>query len=117
VIGLKREGAELLIDRIRWNAERLHMWMADDTDCRPNLIIAFVEDGKDELAGIVDRQPWLFADLTTAQRRALLADGGPGAGVDHRARRAPATGCRSSAARASTARRRSRCGWRTRSST
>jgi hypothetical protein len=45
VIGLKRDGAELMIDRIRWNAERLHMWMADDRDCRPNLIIAFVEDG------------------------------------------------------------------------
>ena len=77
VIGLKRDGAELMIDRIRWNAERLHMWMADDTDCRPNLIIAFVEDGQAELAGIADRQPWLFADLTTAQRRALLATEGP----------------------------------------
>jgi len=77
VVGLKRYAAELMIDRIRWNAERLHMWMADDTDCRPNLIIAFVDDGKAELAGIADRQPWLFADLTTAQRRALLATEGP----------------------------------------
>jgi hypothetical protein len=77
VIGLKRDGAELMIDRIRWNAERLHMWMADDRDCRPNLIIAFVEDGHAELAGIADRQPWLFSDLTTAQRRALLATEGP----------------------------------------
>jgi len=77
VIGLKRDGAELMIDRIRWNAERLHMWMADDTDCRPNLIIAFVEDGKAEIASLVDRQPWLFADMTTAQRRALVATDGP----------------------------------------
>jgi hypothetical protein len=77
VIGLKRDGAELMIDRIRWNAERLHMWMADDTDCRPNLIVAFVDDGKAELAGLVDRQPWLFADLATHERRALLAEDGP----------------------------------------
>jgi len=77
VIGLKRNAAELMIDRIRWNAERLNMWMADDTDCRPNLIIAFVEDGKAEIAGLVDRQPWLFDTMTTFERRALLAEDGP----------------------------------------
>lgn len=77
VIGLKRSAAELMIDRIRWNAEQLDMWMADDTDCRPNLIIAFVEDGKAEIAGLVERQPWLFDTLSTAERRALLAEEGP----------------------------------------
>jgi hypothetical protein len=77
VIGLKRYAAELMIDRIRWNAERLDMWMADETDCRPNLIIAFVEDGQAEIAGLVDRQPWLFDTLTTYERRALLAEDGP----------------------------------------
>ena len=77
VIGLKRYAAELMIDRIRWNAERLDMWMADDTDCAPNLIIAFVEDGQAELAGLVDRQPWLFETLTRPERRALLAEEGP----------------------------------------
>ena len=45
VIGLKQDAAELMVDRIRWNAERLDMWMADETGCSPNLIIAFVEDG------------------------------------------------------------------------
>jgi hypothetical protein len=77
VIGLKRSAAELMIDRIRWNAERLDMWMADDTGCRPNLIIAFVADGKAEIAGLVERQPWLFDTLSTAERRALLAEEGP----------------------------------------
>jgi hypothetical protein len=77
VIGLKRSAAELMIDRIRWNAEQLDMWMADDTDCRPNLIIAFVEDGKGEIAGLAERQPWLFETLSTAERRALLAEEGP----------------------------------------
>ena len=42
VIGLRQGAAELMIDRIRWNAERLGMWMADDTGCSPNLIVAFV---------------------------------------------------------------------------
>jgi hypothetical protein len=77
VIGLKRAGAELMIDRIRWNAERLDMWMADDTACQPNLIIAFVEDGKSEIAGLVDRKPELFETLTRPERLALLAEDGP----------------------------------------
>ncbi len=77
VLGLKRYAAEMMVDRIRWNAERLDMWLADDTDCRPNLIIAFVEDGKSEIAGLVDRQPWLFETMTRPERLALLAEDGP----------------------------------------
>jgi hypothetical protein len=77
VIGLKRYAAELMVDRIRWNAERLNMWLADDTDCRPNLIIAFVDDGKAEIAGLVERQPWLFETMTRPERLALLAQDGP----------------------------------------
>lgn len=77
VIGLKRYAAEMMVDRIRWNAERLNMWLADDADCRPNLIIAFVEDGKSEIAGLVDRQPWLFETMTRPERLALLGEDGP----------------------------------------
>ena len=77
VIGLKRYAAELMIDRIRWNAERLNMWMADDTGCAPNLIIAFVEDGQATIAELVDNQPWLFETLARHEREALLAEQGP----------------------------------------
>lgn len=77
VMGLKRYAAEMMIDRIRWNAERLNMWLADDADCRPNLIIAFVEDGKATMAELVERQPWLFETLTRPEREALLAEDGP----------------------------------------
>jgi len=77
VIGLKRAAAELMIDRIRWNAGRLDMWLADDTACRPNLIVAFVEDGAAEIAGLVERQPWLFDTMTRHEREALLAVEGP----------------------------------------
>jgi hypothetical protein len=41
VIGLKRAGAELMIDRIRWNAERLKMWMAHYNYCQTILNIAY----------------------------------------------------------------------------
>src|SRR5688500_2399209 len=77
VIGLRRDAAELMIDRIRWNAVRLDMWLADDTNCSPNLIIAFVEDGKAEIAELQDRRPWLFQTLTIPERQALLDAEGP----------------------------------------
>ncbi len=77
VMGLRREAAELMIDRIRWNAERLDMWLADDTGCSPNLIVAFVPDGKAQIAELFESQPWLFQTLTIAEREALLAEDGP----------------------------------------
>jgi hypothetical protein len=77
VIGLRRDAAELMIDRIRWNAERLDMRLADDTACSPNLIIAFVEDGKAQIAELQDKQPWLFQSLTIPERTALLEEDGP----------------------------------------
>jgi hypothetical protein len=78
VIGLRQDAAELLIDRIRWNAERLDMWLAkDDGNCVPNLIVAIVDDGKEQIAELHRSQPWLFESLTIPERRALLAEDGP----------------------------------------
>lgn len=77
VIGLRQDAAELMVDRIRWNAERLDMWMADDSGCSPNLIVAFVEDGKAQIAELQDKQPWLFQTLTIKEREALLEEDGP----------------------------------------
>ena len=77
VLGLRRDAAELMIDRIRWNAERLGMWMADDANCAPNLIVAFVDDGKAAIAELERNRSWLFNSLTLPERRALLAEDGP----------------------------------------
>ena len=77
VIGLKLDAAQLMIDRIRWNADRFDVRQGDDTECTPNLIIAFVEDGKAELAGLEERQPWLFQTLSKFEREKLLAEDGP----------------------------------------
>jgi hypothetical protein len=77
VIGLKREAAQLMIDRIRWNAGRFDLSLADDSRCSPNLIIAFVEDGKTQIAELHENQPWLFRSLSLAERAALLEESGP----------------------------------------
>lgn len=78
VIGMKPEFASLMIDRIRAQAKQLDLWLtADDGTCRPNFIVAFVEDGKAALADLEKRQPGAFAPLATNERRDLLAEDGP----------------------------------------
>ena len=77
ILGLKTEFAEYMVDRIRWQGERLDIPMAPDDGCDPNLIIAFVEDGQAELARLHDKYPWLFESLAIDEREALLAEQGP----------------------------------------
>lgn len=77
VIGLRQDAAELMIDRIRWHAERFDVRQADEDGCAPNLIIAFVEDGKAQIAELQDKQPWLFQSMTIPERKRLLEEDGP----------------------------------------
>lgn len=78
VIGLKRDFASLMVDRLRANAQRFGLWMTeDDGTCQPNFIVAFVDDGQDVLNHIRDRWYWLFADMPRHERIELLKDDGP----------------------------------------
>ncbi len=77
VAGLKLDAASLVVERIRWQGERLGLWMAPEDNCQPNLIVAIVEDGQAELAGLHDKYPWLFQSLAIDEREALLAEQGP----------------------------------------
>jgi hypothetical protein len=77
IIGLKPEFASLMIDRIRYHARRLDLWLGDDSGCAPNFIVAFVEDGRAELASVAAKHPELFAPMATADRQELMAEDGP----------------------------------------
>jgi len=77
ILGLKEDFAALMIDRIRYNAEALDMWMASEEGCTPNLIVAFVKDGQGELARLQRRHGYLFESLPVAEREDLLAEAGP----------------------------------------
>ena len=77
ILGLKEDFAALMIDRIRYNAEALDIWMASEEGCTPNLIVAFVKDGQGELAGLQRRHGYLFESLPVAEREDLLAEAGP----------------------------------------
>lgn len=78
VLGLKQDHAMLVVDRIRWNAERFGLWMTeDDGTCTPNFLVAFVDDGQETLQRIAEERYWLFSDMPRHERLALLAEEGP----------------------------------------
>lgn len=77
ISGLKADYAGLMVARIRDHAEGLGMWMAEDGNCSPNFVIAFVDDGQAAIAELERSQGHLFDTLTLPERRELLAETGP----------------------------------------
>lgn len=77
IIGLPREMAELVVDRIRYNAERIGADLAPPQECAANMIIAFVRDGRSEVAALMKGKHYLFNQLTKDEGDALLAEEGP----------------------------------------
>jgi hypothetical protein len=78
VIGLKPDMAALVIDRIRYHARQFDLGLTkDDGTCAPNLVVAFVRDGKAELAALAADHGYLFQDMPLHERQALLAEEGP----------------------------------------
>ncbi|QZH75676.1 MAG: hypothetical protein JY451_03510 [Erythrobacter sp.] len=77
VTGLELEQAELMVGRIRSNATRFGLQLADEASCEPNLLIGFVESGQDYLAQLVADRGHLFARMNRADRDTLLAQRGP----------------------------------------
>lgn len=78
VLGLKPEYATQIVDRIRYHAQQLDMWLTeDDGTCTPNLVLAFVDDGQAELARLHEKYGFVFQDLPTHERNELLEEEGP----------------------------------------
>lgn len=77
VIGMPKEMAELIVGRIRYNGERIGLPAADETVCRPNIILIFVRDGKAELQGLAKTQSHIFAQISMEEYKELLAEPGP----------------------------------------
>jgi hypothetical protein len=78
VMGLQADAAGLMIDRLRDNASLLGLGLTnDDGTCRPNFIVAFVENGQESLQQIADRDGWAFQDMSPSERRKLLSEEGP----------------------------------------
>ena len=77
VIGLPKDLALPLIERIRAIANTVGVRAADGTKCAPNLIVAFSGDGKADLAEMAERESSILDSLPFSERKALLAEEGP----------------------------------------
>jgi hypothetical protein len=77
VSGLPVDLATLIADRIRYNAQRIGLQLAEGGACSANLLVVFVLDGQKALQGIAGDGRSMLADLPAAERRALLNDPGP----------------------------------------
>ncbi len=82
IIGMEQEYAELMVTRLRMNAESFGLRLASEGDCDPNLLIAIVDDSRAYLEDLMDRRGYLFRDMSPADREAMLDDAGA-SGVWH----------------------------------
>jgi hypothetical protein len=76
VNGLRQDAAERVVHRIRANAARIKLAVAK-AGCSPNLVVAFVEDGRELLDNLARRRDRPLRLITAAERQELLADEAP----------------------------------------
>lgn len=77
IMGLPVDMAEMLVDRIRYNAERIGLDTAREGKCTPNLLVIIVGNGQKEINALKKKHGYLFKLITTAELRELAADPGP----------------------------------------
>lgn len=77
VIGLTTEYAQIVVGRIRMIAEDLHIPLAPNGDCHPNIFVSFTEDGRADMAAIQKKTHLLSDVLTVQERQELLEEPGP----------------------------------------
>ena len=77
VMGIATDSALQILDRVRYNAERLGIALGDPEDCKLNLVIAFVDDGQDFVGSLMHSEPRLFETLTLTEKQQLREARGP----------------------------------------
>lgn len=72
VQGLKDEDAAYIIQRVRQNAARFKIRLAEDGTCQPNFIVAFVVDAQEQMAQLARNRGYMLAGLSVDQRGDLV---------------------------------------------
>jgi hypothetical protein len=76
IMGMTLDNATLMIDRLRFDAERAGIKVAKD-GCSPNLLVVFTRDGRAATQELMRKRPYLFDQLNAPEMDALLAETGP----------------------------------------
>ena len=77
VAGLRVEVAEMVVGRVRENAEALGLSLGDPATCKANVLIAVLDDGKAYVNRLRERRPYIFEELSKDQREALFEAAAP----------------------------------------
>jgi hypothetical protein len=77
VIGLTTDYAEMIVARVRMIAQDLHIPLASEGTCRPNIFISFTEDSRADMAAIQKKTHLLTDVLNVQERQELLDEPGP----------------------------------------
>ncbi len=77
VLGLPVDAAGIVVDRIRYNAERVGAPVASTTACKANIVVIFTRDGGTEVRRLLKGNGYLFEGLETPEARALRDEAGP----------------------------------------
>lgn len=77
ILGLPADLAGIMVDRIRWNAEKVGLKTAQEGKCQPNIIVAFVVNGQSAVKQLVKQQPEAFRNLQASEVKSLLNESGP----------------------------------------
>jgi hypothetical protein len=76
VFGLRDDYAAEIVARIRLNATRLELPLGE-ADCAPNLLVAFMRDGRTFLAEFERKRPEMFRLVAASERDELLRQAAP----------------------------------------
>ena len=72
IAGLRVEVAEMVVGRIRENADSLGLRLGDPATCKANVLVAVLDDGKGYVNRLRERRPYIFQALSKDQREALF---------------------------------------------
>lgn len=77
IMGLPVDAATLMVDRIRFNAERVGARVDRQVPCKPNIIVAFVPNGRSNVRRLLKERGYLIAGLENADARRIESEPGP----------------------------------------
>jgi hypothetical protein len=77
IMGMKPDLAALMVDRIRYDAERADIEVASENGCRPNILIFFVRNSRTEFRNVLKKRGYLLTSISMEEIHELEADTGP----------------------------------------
>jgi len=76
IVGMPVSLAELMVDRIRDNAQRVGIEPGPEK-CRPNIMVIFVRNGQAVIKELARKEPYVFRNLEYSDLQDLMRDSGP----------------------------------------